>query len=401
VKAARLCGALLAFAPAVLAQGTPRARDLGVPFDGTPGPLNAITDVAGVEVGQTTIVRGNGKRVIGRGPVRTGVTAILPRGRARGDTLFAGWFALNGNGEMTGTTWVEESGFLEGPVLITNTFSVGIVRDATIAWSLANGRTYDYELPVVAETWDGALNDIAGFHVTRADAFAALDGARGGPVAEGNVGGGTGMVCHEFKGGIGTSSRRLAPQDGGYTVGVLVQCNYGLRPQLRIAGVPVGKEIAGDLPCHDTRDALPAGSRRPRCSDAPRGETREQGSIIVVIATDAPLLPHQLKRIARRASLGIARNGGVGANSSGDIFIAFSTANAAAAASDSLSTVSMLGNARISPLFEATAQAVEEAIVNALVAARTMTGADNLRVTALPHERLRAVLAKYGRLTTR
>lgn len=396
----RLCCALLLAAPAAPAahaQGSPRARDLGVPFDGTPGPLNAITDVAGLEVGETTLISGSGKRVVGKGPVRTGVTAILPRGRLRGDTVFAGWFTLNGNGEMTGTTWVEESGFLEGPVLITNTFSVGTVRDATLEWSITGGRSYDYELPVVGETLDNSLNDVAGFHVTKADVFAALNGARGGPVPEGNVGGGTGMICGEFKGGTGTSSRKLDAADGGYTVGALVQCNYGLRRQLRIAGVPVGKEIPDHLPCYDTRDSLPGGERWGRC-DSPRGATRDEGSIIIVIATDAPLLPHQLKRIARRASLGIARNGGVGSNSSGDIFIAFSTANPGAA-SDSVSTVRMLSNDRISPLFEATAQAVEEAIVNALVAARTMSGADNLVVTALPHDRLRAVLARYNRLT--
>ena len=392
----RLCCALFLAAPAALAQGSPRARDLGVPFDGTPGPLNAITDVAGVEVGETTLISGSGKRVVGKGPVRTGVTAILPRGHLRGDTVFAGWFTLNGNGEMTGTTWVDESGFLEGPVLITNTFSVGTVRDATLEWSITGGRTYDYELPVVGETLDNSLNDVAGFHVTRADVFAALNGARGGPVPEGNVGGGTGMICGEFKGGTGTASRRLDATDGGYTVGALVQCNYGLRRQLRIAGVPVGREIPDLLPCYDTRDSLPRGERWGRC-EAPRGATNDQGSIIIVIATDAPLLPHQLKRIARRAALGIGRNGGVGSNSSGDIFIAFSTANPGAV-SDSVSTVRMLSNDRISPLFEATAQAVEEAIVNALVAARTMSGADDLRVTALPHDRLRAVLAKYNRL---
>ena len=392
----RLCCALLLAAPCAHAQASPRARELGVPFDETPGPLNAITDVAGVEVGETTLISGSGKRVVGKGPVRTGVTAILPRGHLRGDTVFAGWFTLNGNGEMTGTTWVEESGFLEGPVLITNTFSVGTVRDATLEWSITGGRTYDYELPVVGETLDNSLNDVAGFHVTKSDVLAALNGARGGSVREGNVGGGTGMICGEFKGGTGTASRKLDVADGGYTVGALVQCNYGLRRQLRIAGVPVGKEIPDLLPCYDTRDSLPGGERWGRCI-SPHGATHDQGSIIIVIATDAPLLPHQLKRIARRASLGIARNGGVGSNSSGDIFLAFSTANMGAA-SDSVSTVRMLSNDRISPLFEATAQAVEEAIVNALVAARTMSGADDLRVTALPHDRLRAILAKYNRL---
>jgi D-aminopeptidase len=387
---------LLVAAPALLAQSQPRARDLGVPFDGTPGKYNAITDVAGVEVGEVTLISGSGKRVVGKGPVRTGVTAIMPRGHLRGDTVFAGWFTLNGNGEMTGTTWIEESGMLEGPVLITNTFSVGTVRDATLEWSITGGRNYDYELPVVGETLDNSLNDVAGFHVKKEHVFAALDGARGGPVPEGNVGGGTGMICGEFKGGTGTASRKLSVADGGYTVGVLVQCNYGMRRLLHIAGVPVGQEIPDLLPCYDTRDSLPGGERWGRCAN-PRGATKDQGSIIIVVATDAPLLPHQLKRIAKRASLGIARNGGIGANTSGDIFIAFSTANHTFRP-DSIATLSMLSNDLISPLFEATAQSVEEAIVNALVAARTMDGADNLRVTALPHDRLQAILKKYNRL---
>jgi D-aminopeptidase len=388
-------------APALLAQAPaqPRARDLGVPFDGTPGRYNAITDVAGVEVGEVTLISGSGKRVVGKGPVRTGVTAIMPRGHLRGDTVFAGWFTLNGNGEMTGTTWIEESGMLEGPVLITNTFSVGTVRDATLEWSITGGRNYDYELPVVGETLDNSLNDVAGFHVTKKDVFAALDGARGGPVPEGNVGGGTGMICGEFKGGTGTASRKLSAADGGYTVGVLVQCNYGLRHLLRIAGVPVGQEIPDLLPCYDTRDSLPGGERWGRC-EHPRGATKDQGSIIIVVATDAPLLPHQLKRIAKRASLGIARDGGIGANTSGDIFVAFSTANNTFRP-DSVATVAMLSNDLISPLFEATVQAVEEAIVNALVAARTMEGADHLRVTALPHDRLQSLLKKYNRYKQR
>ena len=397
LRRARLCGLLLSLAATrVLAQSEPRARDLGVPFDGTPGQFNAITDVAGVEVGEVTLISGSGKRVVGTGPVRTGVTAIMPRGHLRGDTVFAGWFTLNGNGEMTGTTWVEESGMLEGPVLITNTFSVGTVRDATLEWSITHGRNYDYELPVVGETLDNSLNDVAGFHVTKENVFAALDGARGGRVPEGNVGGGTGMICGEFKGGTGTASRKLSAADGAYTVGVLVQCNYGMRRLLHLAGTPVGQEIPDLLPCYDTRDSLPGGERWGRC-DHPRGATKDQGSIIIVVATDAPLLPHQLKRMAKRASLGIGRNGGIGANTSGDIFIAFSTANATFRP-DSVSAVSMLSNDLISPLFEATAQGVEEAIVNALVAARTMDGADNLHVTALPHDRLRAILAKYNRL---
>jgi D-aminopeptidase len=363
-----------------LAGQRPRARALGVPFDGTPGPLNAITDVAGVEVGHATIIAGQGKLVVGQGPVRTGVTAVFPRGKTNGDPVFGGWFTLNGNGEMTGTTWLEESGFLAGPVMITNTHSVGVVRDAVIEWLVKKGFDFDWSLPVVAETWDGALNDINGFHVTKQHTFQALDSARGGPVAEGNVGGGTGMICNQFKGGIGTASRRLTAERGGYTVGVLVQCNYGLRGRLSIAGVPVGQEIPDLLPCLE------------RC---PEGET---GSIIIVVATDAPVLPHQLKRIAKRASLGVGRLGGTGGNTSGDIFIAFSTANPGAAKPEGTVTVTALPNERISPLFEATIQATEEAIVNAMVAAETMTGANGLRVYALPHERLRAALRKYNRL---
>ena len=361
------------------AQARPRARDLGVPFDGTPGPLNAITDVAGVTVGHATIISGQGKLVVGQGPVRTGVTAVFPRGARNGDPVFGGWFALNGNGEMTGTTWLEESGFLAGPVMITNTHSVGIVRDAVIEWLVKKGFEFDWSLPVVAETWDGALNDINGFHVTKQHTFAALDSARAGPVTEGNVGGGTGMICNQFKGGIGTASRRLPADRGGYTVGVLVQCNYGGRGRFSVAGVPVGQEITDLLP---TRVTIPD----------------EGGSIIIVIATDAPLAPHQLKRIATRASLGVGRLGGTGANPSGDIFVAFSTANPGAAKPDANVSVTMLPNERISPLFEATIQATEEAIVNAMVAAQTMTGANDLRVYALPHDRLRAALRKYNRL---
>jgi D-aminopeptidase len=368
------------------AQSKPRARDLGIPFDGTPGPLNAITDVQGVEVGDATLVSGSGKLVVGQGPVRTGVTAILPRGKSLKDPVFAGWFPLNGNGEMTGTTWVEESGFLEGPVMITNTHSVGVVRDAVIAWRVKHGGPdasgYWWSLPVVAETYDGYLNDINGFHVHPADAFHALDKAHAGRVEEGNVGGGTGMICYEFKGGIGTSSRKLDAKAGGYTVGVLVQCNCGSRDQLRIAGVPVGREIPGNLVWSKIRTA---------------GE-RDMGSIIIVVATDAPLLPHQLKRLARRASLGLARTGSVSGNGSGDIFIAFSTANPGAWNPTGVRHLEMLPNDRMGPLFEATVEATEEAIVNALVAAETMTGADDHKAVAIPHDRLREILKKYNRL---
>lgn len=362
------------------AQTKPRARDLGVPFDGAPGPLNAITDVKGVEVGHTTLISGDASSPAGVGPVRTGVTAVLPRGKDSNDSVFAGWFTENGNGEMTGTTWVEDSGFLEGPVMITNTHSVGVVRDAVIAWRLkhhgVDEEGYAWSLPVVAETWDGYLNDVNGFHVKPEDAFHALDSARGGPVEEGNVGGGTGMICNEFKGGIGTASRVLDAKYGGYTVGVLVQCNYGQRNQLRIAGVPVGREIAG-----------------------PKVWDDDVGSIIVVVATDAPLIPTQLKRVARRVTLGLGRDGSYSGDGSGDIFIAFSTANPGASSSKGLRTLTMLPNDDINPIFLATVQATEEAVINAMVAAETMTGIHGHTVIALPHDQLREVLKKYNRLT--
>ena len=400
--------AALALPAAVSSQAAPakpRARDLGVPFDGTPGPLNAITDVAGVTVGQVTIVSGKGPLVVGQGPVRTGVTAVLPRGATNGDPVMAGWFTLNGNGEMTGTTWLEESGFLAGPVMITNTHSVGVVRDAVIEWLVHKGFDFDWSLPIVAETWDGSLNDINGFHVTKQDAFWALDSARSGPVAEGNVGGGTGMICHQFKGGIGTASRRFTIEDKTYTLGILVQCNYGVRRLLRIAGVPVGAEIPDLLPCLDTAEPRPkADERYPRCPgsgarDPGPGGVGEMGSIIVVVATDVPLLPHQLQRVARHVSLGIGKMGGLGSNSSGDIYVAFSTANPGAAATKGLHSATFIPNEEITTVFEATVQATEESITNALVAAETLTGANDLRVTALPHDRLRAALQKYGRLS--
>lgn len=375
-------------APAAAADSMPRprARDLGIPFDGTPGALNAITDVEGVLVGHTTLIAGSGKLQVGKGPVRTGVTAVLPRGAASMQRFsFAGWYAQNGNGEMTGTTWVEESGFLEGPVLITNTHSVGVVRDAVIAWRVKHGAADAtgswWSLPVVAETWDGWLNDINGFHVKPEHVFQAIDSASGGAVPEGNVGGGTGMVCNEFKGGTGTSSRKLAAKDGGYTVGVLVQCNYGARPNLRVAGVPVGKEIPQNAAYADTSFA-----------------SMDRGSIIVVVATDAPLVGHQLKRLARRVTLGLGRDGSISGNGSGDIFIAFSTANSGAAAADHVVDLKMLPNDKMDGLFAATVQATEEAIINAMVAAETMTGIDDHKVIALPHERLREVLKKYNRL---
>jgi len=366
-----------------------RARDLGVPFEGTPGRLNAITDVPGVEVGATTLIRGDGALKVGEGPVRTGVTVVFPRGKHSSDNVYAGWFSLNGNGEMTGTTWLEEAGLLKGPVAITNTHSVGVVRDSVIEWAFKQNlmKADEWSLPVVAETWDGWLNDINGFHVKQADVFAALDSAKTGSVAEGNTGGGTGMICYGFKGGTGTASRVLSAENGGYTVGVLVQCNCGRRPQLTIAGVPVGREIAGAEPYAQVSEPALPGSEQ-------KGDV---GSIIIVVATDAPLLPHQLKRIARRASLGVARTGSISGNGSGDIFIAFSTANPHADDGPGPNTVRTVTTDRISPLFEATVEATEEAIVNAMVGAKTMTGINGRTVMALPHEKLQQVLKKYNR----
>jgi D-aminopeptidase len=370
---------ILSFAGLAFPQAKPRARDLGVPFDGTPGSFNAITDVKGVEVGHTTLISGDGILKVGEGPIRTGVTAVLPRGKESKDAVFAAWFTENGNGEMTGTTWVEDSGFLDGPVMITNTHSVGVVRDAVIAWKVRHGRAdmegYWWSLPVVAETWDGWLNDINGFHVKPEHVFHALDSAHGGLVEEGSVGGGTGMVCNEFKGGIGTASRVLSAKNGVYTVGVLVQCNYGDRQQLRVAGVPVGKEIP-ENPAYG----------------------RDQGSIIVVVATDAPLIPTQLKRVTRRVTLGLGRDGSYSGDGSGDIFIAFSTANEGAIGSKEKHQITMLPNEQLDPIFLATVQATEEAVINAMVAADTMTGINNHKVIGLPHAPLREVLRKYNRL---
>ncbi len=388
-----LCQLLLATLVAVFpnlqntfAQTKPRARDLGIHFDGKSGPLDAITDVKGVKVGHVTLISGSGKLVVGQGPVRTGVTAILPRGKGSDDQVFAGWFTLNGNGEMTGTTWVEESGFLEGPVMITNTHSVGVVRDSVIGWRVDHGQPADSEywwsLPVVAETYDGYLNDTNGFHVKKEHVYKALESAASGPVPEGNVGGGTGMICYEFKGGIGTASRKLDEKAGGYTVGVLVQCNCGSREYLRIAGVPVGQEIP----------------ENKVWANAVGADKSDTGSIIIVVATDAPLLPHQLKRLARRASLGLARTGSVSGNGSGDIFIAFSTANPGASKPSGLRPLTMKPNDELGPVFEATVEATEEAIVNALVAAETMTGIDDHKVDAIPHDRLQQILKKYNRL---
>jgi D-aminopeptidase len=395
--------AALVFLPLALHAQKPRERDLQLPIGGTAGPLDAITDVAGVEVGHTTLVEGSGKLVVGKGPVRTGVTVVHPRGKANSDPVFAAWFTLNGNGEMTGTTWVQESGFLEGPIAITNTHSVGVVRDAIIQWEVGQKTVLQpWWLPVVAETYDGGLNDINGFHVKPEHVLAALNSAAGGVPREGAVGGGTGMVCHGFKGGIGTASRRLPAEQGGYTVGVLVQCNYGARRDLRIAGVPVGEEIPDLQPCIANTDPPPPGSGRRPCGESGRGaaaDDADQGSIIVVAATDAPLLPHQLKRIVTRVSLGIGRQGGFGGNGSGDIFVAFSTANTRSWFNERpVTDVKMLPNDRISPLFQATAQATEAAITNALLAAETTTGANDLRVFAMPVDRMLAAMKKYGRL---
>lgn len=393
------------------AEGSPRARDLGVPFDGTPGPDNAITDVAGVEVGMKTLISGEGALVRGKGPIRTGVTAIFPRGKKDERAVFAGFFAGNGNGDMTGTHWIDESGVLETPIMITGTGSVGVVRDATFAW-LADHRKGEFWYPVSAETADVPLNDMAGQHVTRQDTFDALDSAKPGPVAEGNVGGGTGMVCNGFKGGTGTASRKLGAA-GGYTVGVLVQCNYGSAIRLRIAGIPVAREMQLQGPCVSRLMSPPQVSfglvgtlcdpKLLAIADAPDKEHR--GSIIIVIATDAPLTAEQLKRLARRASVGLGRLGAIEGDGSGDIFIAFSTANAGAddgnwtTNADKPARIERLQSEALSPLFEATVQGVEEAVVNAMIAARTMTGADYWTVSALPHDQLREVLRRHAMLT--
>jgi len=366
-----------------LSQPAPiRARDLGIPFKGTPGAFNAITDVKGVQIGYSTIIAGQGKNVRGKGPVRTGVTAILPRGRTN-DPVFANWYALNGNGEMTGTTWITESGFLEGPLMITNTNSVGVVRDAVLKWYIKTGWYKEdiwYTYPVVAETYDGILNDIYGFHVKESHAFEALEGAKSGSILEGNVGGGTCMMCLGFKGGTGTASREVDLDDSTYTIGVLVQANFGAKRNLTIAGIPVGMAL---------KDTLNSEFK------APPSYQPGDGSIIVVVATDAPLLPHQLKRIAARVPLGIGMVGGNGENGSGDIFLAFSTANPGAFKRDPSVNLVGLSNDQISPLFEATVQATEEAILNAMVAAETMEGINGNKAYKLPHESVRKLMKKY------
>ena len=381
---------LLAFYPIILPGQNARARDLGIPFSGETGALNAITDVSGIEVGHSTIISGSGKNIVGEGPIRTGVTAIFPRGKAKKfSPVYANWYSLNGNGEMTGTTWITESGFLETPIMITNTNSVGVVRDAVLKYYVANdwyrGENWWYTYPVVGETYDGFLNDIYGFHVKEEHVFEAIKNAAPRNVQEGNVGGGTGMLCLGFKGGIGTSSRIVTISDSSYTVGALVQANFGAKRKLTIAGVPVGVEL---------RDTLNYEFHGPPQSRRQEGD----GSIIVIVATDAPLLPHQLKRIAHRIPLGIGLVGGRGSNGSGDIFLAFSTANEGAFNRDEISTVRSLPNDRISPFFDATTHAVEEAIINAMVAAETMEGINGNKAHAIPHDLLIEVLRKYNRI---
>ncbi len=379
---------LTLFTASILLGQKPRARDLGISFVGKTGPLNAITDVKGVEVGHSTIIEGTGKNIAGKGPIRTGVTAIFPRGK-KFNPVYANWYSLNGNGEMVGTTWITESGFLETPIMITNTNSVGVVRDAVLKWYVETNwyenEDWWYTYPVVAETYDGFLNDIYGFHVKEKHVLEAIKNAKTGPVTEGNVGGGTGMMCLGFKGGIGTSSREIIVNDSTYTIGVLVQSNFGAKRNLTIAGVPVGMEL---------KDTLNSVYNAPPNSRRQEGD----GSIIVIVATDAPLLPHQLKRIIQRVPLGIAVVGGYGSNGSGDIFLAFSTANEAAFNRDKIVSVTSLPNDRISSLFEATAHAVEEAIINAMVSAETMEGINGNTAYGLPHDLVKDVLKKYNRL---
>lgn len=368
----------------------PRARDLGVPLKGVTGEFNAITDVKGVEVGYSTLISGEGENILGSGPIRTGVTAIFPRGKAKKfSPVFANWYSLNGNGEMTGTTWLTESGFLETPIMITNTNSVGEVRQAVLKWFVDtdwyNGEKWWYTYPVVAETYDGFLNDIYGFHIQEEHVLEAINNASGGKIAEGNVGGGTGMACLGFKGGTGTSSRIIEIEDATYTLGVLVQSNFGSKENFTVEGVPVGLEL---------KDTLNYVFKGPPTSNRKEGD----GSIIVIVATDAPLLPHQLKRIAQRVTIGVGKIGGRGENGSGDIFLAFSTANGDAFNRDENSKVEMLSNDLMDPLFEATVQAVEEAVLNAMLAAETMEGINGNTAYALPPDLLIQTLKKHYRI---
>jgi D-aminopeptidase len=393
------CGLAACLALASAALAGPPARDLGVPFEGSPGPLDALTDVPGVEVGQVSIISGDGPLKVGAGPIRTGVTVIFPRGHANLVQVYGGFFDLNGNGEMTGQAYLQDFGVIGGPIGLTNTNAIGQVYAAIQQWT--QRRLGEASDPVVAETWDGRLNDVEGFHVRPETALAALDAAKGGPVAEGNVGGGVGMVCFGFKGGIGTASRRVALHGRTYTIGVLVQCNTGDRTVLRIAGAPVGADLSNRwLPCYDARLSPP--DKLPKCAgDSAVGQPPpDQGSIIIVVGTDAPLIPSQLNRVAKRAAMGLARLGSYSGNSSGDLIVTFSTAAAAVNHPDQTapSDIAQVASLDLDPVFKGTAEATEEAIVNALVAADTMTGADGLRVFGLPHDELRALLKRYGRL---
>jgi len=391
-----------AFAALLLsgAKAEGRARDLGIPFEGTPGPLNAITDIAGVEVGQVTLISGDGVLKVGTGPIRTGVTAIFPRGRANSHAVYGGFFNLNGNGEMTGRSYLDDYGIVQSPIGLSDTNAIGQVYAGIQQWNVKHFGFATW--PVVAETWSGYLNDIDGFHVTADTAMAALDAAKPGPVAEGNVGGGTGMVCFGFKGGIGTASRVVAAGGKTYTVGVLVQCNTGDRKVLRIAGAPVGATLVKRwLPCFDPKLAAKA-EGLPACT--PEGSKGvpppDQGSIIIVVGTDAPLMHDQLDRVAKRAAMGLARLGSYSGNSSGDLIVSFSTAAAEVnhEDQDKPDAIAPVPNAAINPIFEGTVQATEEAIVNALVAARTMTGINGARYFGLPHDEVRDILKRYNRL---
>jgi D-aminopeptidase len=386
------------FSTSVHAADTVRARDLGVPFSGTPGPLNAITDVKGLEVGQVTLVEGKGALEVGKGPIRTGVTAILPRGKNSTSPVFGGWFTLNGSGEMTGTTWIEERGLIDGPILITNTHSVGVVRDAAVSWMVDKGWAADWHAPIVAETYDGGLNDINGFHVTKAHALEALGKAKSGKVVEGVVGGGTGMICNGFKGGIGTASREYQVGSQTYTLGVLVQCNYNWsRDDLMIAGEPVGKRLKADPICFtDSSIERHFGDYWPYCDSlnvvSVQPDYARDGSIIVIIATDAPLLPHQLRRVAKRPSLALGRLGTVSNDGSGDIFLAFSTASNQKLSENEISNINMFPNNHLSTVFRATVEATEEAIVNAMVGADTVIGINGIRIVGIPDKGLEAIM---------
>lgn len=373
----------------------PRARDLGIPFHGTAGPLNAITDVKGVEVGQVTLIEGDGALDVGIGPIRTGVTSIHPRGKNSTTPVFGAWFTLNASGEMTGTTWLEERGLIDGPISITNTHSVGVVRDASVAFMNDNGWDALWHAPIVAETFDGVLNDINGFHVTKEHAIEAMNTAKGGPVEEGVVGGGTGMICNGFKGGIGTSSREISLGGQSYTIGVLVQCNYGNKGWLRIAGKPIDSLIETGEICYTDPTIERHFDFAPYCNEkkvASVGKNKgRDGSIIIVVATDIPLLPHQLKRVIKRPTLALGRLGSVSSGGSGDIFIAFSTAGDGILNEDTSTTVTMWPNNLLTPIFEATIDATEEAIVNAMVAAETTVGVNGIRVNEIPEDKLKAI----------